>query len=101
MHHTVSVVDSAPVTGSLPGSPNSNTGDTDMEAHEDELGPIDVVVIGYPPGAPMRGEAVPILLDLVNRGIVRVLDALVVRKDTMDRSLALTPPTWIPESPAT
>jgi hypothetical protein len=38
-------------------------------------------VIGYPPGAPMRGEAVPILLDLVNRGIVRILDALVVRKE--------------------
>lgn len=52
-----------------------------MEAHEDELGPIDVLVIGYPPGAPMRGEAVPILLDLVNRGIVRILDALIVRKE--------------------
>jgi hypothetical protein len=48
---------------------------------EEELGPIDVVVIGYPPGAPMTGEAVPILLDLVDRGIVRVLDALFVRKD--------------------
>jgi Family of unknown function (DUF6325) len=62
-----------------------------MEAHEDELGPIDVVVIGYPPGAPMRGEAVPILLDLVNRGVVRVLDALVVRKDT-DGSLTISDP---------
>ncbi len=52
-----------------------------MEAHEDELGPIDIVVIGYPPGAPMRGDAVPVLLDLVNRGIVRILDALIVRKE--------------------
>jgi hypothetical protein len=52
-----------------------------MEANEPELGPIDVVVIGYPPDAPMTGEAVPILLDLVDRGIIRVLDALLVRKD--------------------
>jgi len=29
----------------------------------------------------MTGEAVPILLDLVDRGIVRVLDALFVRKE--------------------
>jgi hypothetical protein len=52
-----------------------------MESSEEELGPIDVVVIGYPAGAPMTGEAVPILLDLVDRGIIRVLDALFVRKE--------------------
>ncbi len=52
-----------------------------MEGNEVELGPIDVVVIGYPPGAPMTGDAVPILLDLVDRGIIRVLDALFVQKD--------------------
>jgi hypothetical protein len=52
-----------------------------MEAHNDELGPIDVVVIAFPPGAPMKGDAVPLLLDLVDRGVIRVLDALFVRKD--------------------
>jgi uncharacterized membrane protein len=52
-----------------------------MEGNEVMLGPIDIVVIGYPPGAPMTGEAVPIFLDLVDRGIIRVLDALFVRKD--------------------
>ena len=52
-----------------------------MDENEVELGPIDIVVIGYPPGAPMTGEAVPILLDLVDRGIVRVLDALFVIKE--------------------
>jgi Family of unknown function (DUF6325) len=46
----------------------------------DELGPIDVVVIGFPADAPMTGEAVPILVDLVDRGIVRVLDVLFVTK---------------------
>ena len=52
-----------------------------MEAHTEELGPIDVVVIGFPAGAPMTGEAVPIFLDLVDRGIIRVFDAMFIRKD--------------------
>jgi hypothetical protein len=51
-----------------------------MEAHE-ELGPIDVVVIAYPAGAPMTGEAAPLLVDLVERGIIRVLDAMFVIKN--------------------
>jgi hypothetical protein len=49
-----------------------------MEAHIEEVGPIDIVVIGYPAGAPMTGEAVPLMLDLVERGIIRVLDVLFV-----------------------
>ena len=52
-----------------------------MDGNTEDVGPIDVVVIGYPAGAPMTGEAVPIFLDLVDRGIIRVLDALFVRKD--------------------
>jgi uncharacterized protein DUF6325 len=44
----------------------------------DLIGPIDIVVIGYPADAPMTGEAVPILVDLVERGIIRVLDVLFV-----------------------
>jgi hypothetical protein len=51
-----------------------------MEAH-DELGPIDIVVIGYPADAPMTGEAAPLLLDLVERGVIRVLDVLFVRQN--------------------
>ena len=39
-----------------------------------------MIVIGYPAGAPMTGEAMPIFLDLVDRGIIRLLDALLVRK---------------------
>jgi dihydroorotase-like cyclic amidohydrolase len=49
------------------------------ESHDD-LGPIDVVVIAYPAGAPMTGEAVPLLMDLVSRGIIRVLDVMFVTK---------------------
>jgi Family of unknown function (DUF6325) len=52
-----------------------------MQDDEAAFGPIDVVVIGYPPDAPKTGEAVPLLLDLVDRGIIRVLDALFVQKD--------------------
>ena len=52
-----------------------------MEAHEDELGPIDIVVIGYAPDAPMTGEALPLLVDLVERGSIRVLDVLFVMKN--------------------
>src|SRR5690349_13004335 len=51
-----------------------------MEGHE-ELRPIDIAVIGYPAGSPMTGEAIPLLIDLVERGIVRVLDVLFVMKD--------------------
>jgi hypothetical protein len=52
-----------------------------MQAQEEDLGPIDIVVIAYPADAPMTGEAVPIFLDLVERGIIRVLDVMFVVKD--------------------
>jgi hypothetical protein len=52
-----------------------------MEAHDEDLGPVDIVVIGYPADAPMSGEAAPLLLDLVDRGIIRVLDVLFVMKN--------------------
>src|SRR3954451_22479965 len=51
-----------------------------MEANG-ELGPVDIVVIAYPVGAPMTGEAVPLLIDLVERGIIRVLDCMFVLKN--------------------
>jgi Family of unknown function (DUF6325) len=56
-------------------------GDSAARAVADELGPIDLVVIAYPPGAPMTGDAIPLFLDLVERGIIRVLDVLFVQKD--------------------
>ncbi|HKG38113.1 MAG TPA: DUF6325 family protein [Conexibacter sp.] len=52
-----------------------------MDAHDMELGPIDVVVIAYPAGSPMTGEAAPLLVDLAERGIIRVLDAMFVIKN--------------------
>ena len=52
-----------------------------MEAHEAEFGPVDIAVIGYPADAPMTGEAIPLLLDLIDRGIIRVLDVMFVTKN--------------------
>lgn len=52
-----------------------------MEAQNEELGPIDIVVIAYPADAPMTGEAIPLMMDLVDRGIIRVLDARFVMKN--------------------
>lgn len=52
-----------------------------MSNEELELGPVDVVVIGYPADAPRTGEAIPLFVDLVDKGVVRVLDVLLVQKD--------------------
>ena len=51
-----------------------------MEAHDEELGPVDVVVIGFAKDAPMTGEAIPLLMGLAEDGIIRVLDAMFVTK---------------------
>ena len=52
-----------------------------MNAQNEELGPVDVVVIAWPPGSPMTGEALPLFVDLVDRKIIRVLDVMLVKKD--------------------
>jgi hypothetical protein len=46
----------------------------------DELGPVDWMVVEFP-GSRFKGEIAPILDDLVERGTVRVLDLLLIRKD--------------------
>lgn len=52
-----------------------------MSSTELELGPVDVVVFGFPPGAPRTGSAIPLFVDLVERGTIRVLDVMMVEKD--------------------
>ena len=44
------------------------------------MGPVDYLVIEFP-GNRMTGEGIPLLLDLVERGIIRVLDLAFIRKD--------------------
>ncbi len=45
-----------------------------------EIGPVDYLVVEFP-GSKFRGEIAPAMRDLVRRGLVRVLDLLVLRKD--------------------
>jgi hypothetical protein len=45
-----------------------------------EMGPIDYLVIEFP-GNRMTGEGWPLLVDLVERGIIRILDLGFIRKD--------------------
>jgi Family of unknown function (DUF6325)/FG-GAP repeat len=45
-----------------------------------ELGPIDYLVVEFPADR-VTGEGLRVLVDLVDRGIVRVLDLVFVRKD--------------------
>lgn len=45
-----------------------------------EMGPIDYLVVEFP-RQDMRGEGLPLLVDLVERGIIRILDLTFVAKD--------------------
>ncbi|MDR7167999.1 hypothetical protein J2W56_001718 [Nocardia kruczakiae] len=47
----------------------------------DEMGPIDYLVIEFPAGRPPDGSALPVLRDLVGRGIIRVLNLAFLRKE--------------------
>jgi Family of unknown function (DUF6325) len=47
----------------------------------DDMGPVGYLVVEFP-GNRMTGEGFPILVDLVDRGLIRILDLVFVRKDT-------------------
>jgi uncharacterized protein DUF6325 len=44
-----------------------------------EMGPVDYMVVEFP-GGRMNGEGLPLLVDLVDRGIVRILDLVFIKK---------------------
>ena len=44
------------------------------------MGPIDYLVVEFP-GNKMTGEGLPLLVDLVDRGIIRILDFAFVMKE--------------------
>jgi len=54
-----------------------------------EIGPIDYLVVEFP-GNRMTGESLPIIIDLVDRDIIRVLDLVFVRKDEDGSVAAVT-----------
>ncbi|MFD7324127.1 DUF6325 family protein [Streptomyces sp. NPDC059875] len=45
-----------------------------------EMGPVDYLILEFP-GNRMTGEGLPLLLDLVDRRIIRILDLSFIRKD--------------------
>jgi Family of unknown function (DUF6325) len=47
----------------------------------EEMGPVDYVVLEWPNQQP-TGEAIPLILDLVDKGIIRILDIAVLAKDS-------------------
>jgi hypothetical protein len=51
-----------------------------LDEELDELGPVDWIVVEFP-GSRFKGEIAPKLAELVERGIIRVLDLLLIRKD--------------------
>jgi len=48
----------------------------DVEA----IGPVSYLIVEFP-GSKMTGEGLPILVDLVDRGLIRILDLLFVKRD--------------------
>jgi len=49
------------------------------------MGPIDYVVVEFP-GSRLTGKAFPLLVDLVDRGVIRIIDLLFIRRE-MDGSI--------------
>jgi hypothetical protein len=48
---------------------------------EQTMGPVDYLVLEFP-GSHLRGEGLPMLVDLVDRGVIRILDLAFVKKET-------------------
>ena len=44
------------------------------------MGPIDYLVVEFP-GSRMTGKGLPMLVDLVDRGIIRIIDLVFVKKE--------------------
>jgi Family of unknown function (DUF6325) len=53
----------------------------DTAADIDELGPIDYLVVEFP-GSTFNGEIAPALGDLIDRDLIRILDLVMLKKDT-------------------
>jgi hypothetical protein len=48
----------------------------------EQLGPVDYLVVEFPDNTKMTGEGLPLLAELVDRGIIRVLDLAFVRRES-------------------
>jgi hypothetical protein len=56
------------------------TADLDQASDLAQMGPVDYFVVAFPTSQ-MTGEAFPLLIDLVDRGIIRILDLAFIRKE--------------------
>ena len=56
------------------------TADLAQGSDLDQMGPVDYLVVAFPVER-MTGEAFPLLIDLVDRGVIRILDLEFMRKD--------------------
>jgi hypothetical protein len=60
---------------------------TDLEL--DELGPIDYLVIEWPADRQPDGSALPLLLDLVSNGTIRILDLAFIHREADGTTVGL------------
>ena len=60
-----------------------------MSDNEIELGPVDYLIVEWPPGKQPTGEGLKILADLTDRGLIRVLDLVFVQKELDGKVSAL------------
>jgi hypothetical protein len=56
-------------------------GDVVSDEQLEEMGPIDYLIMEWPGDTPVTGEVMPRLLDLVDRGVIRILDLAFIVKD--------------------
>lgn len=63
-----------------------------MNETDVELGPVDYLIVEWPPGKEPTGEGLGMLADLTERGLIRVIDLAFVTKeeDGTVRGLAIT-----------
>jgi len=50
-----------------------------MSLDVQEMGPVDYMVVEFP-GGHMTGQGLPLLVDITDRGIIRILDLVFIRK---------------------
>ena len=60
---------------------NETRGDTVSTEQLQEMGPVDYMVLEWNGDQPVTGEVMPLLLDLVDRGTIRILDLAFMLKD--------------------
>jgi Family of unknown function (DUF6325) len=63
-----------------------------MSETDVELGPVDYLIVEWPPGKEPTGEGLRLLVDLTERGLIRVIDLAFVTKeeDGTVKGLAIT-----------